>query len=288
MAVCCGLVIFAAVACGTARAGTAVPDGDQLATYVTNKFSTTLSGLRGEFTGTEPRKSSLSKFIRVDDFSSDGTITGVQVGQPPSRVSKNQGSRTAAQYLVSFHPAGSSVEFLQLGPAYASLAPTPWVALPYNQDDPDECNWAGQQDACEILQSVGDSLSQGHAAKNATSKLDGSVELTADVSLRTLLDDKLLVFEPDLMARIDETMKNQVIPARITLDSQGKLSQIDLIGTVVGNGHEVEVKMNYRIDGEPSANDLPQLPDPSQVTTLTDSSAVDTFYQGLHQINSGG
>jgi len=275
------------VGCGTARAGSAVPNGEQAATYVTDKFAKKLSGLRSEFTGKQARKSLLTKFVRVDNFSSDGTVTGVQIGQPPSRVSKNQGSRTASEYLISFHPGGSPFEYLQLGPAYSRLAPTPWVSLPYTLGDADECIWSGVQDACEILQSIGDSFTQGRTAKNASSKSDGSIELTAEVTLGTLLDNKLLTFEPELLQRIDDKMKSQTIPARVILDAESKLREIDLTGIVADNGHEVEVKMSFRIDGEPSTDDLPQIPDPSQVTTLSDKAAIDSFYEGLHQINSG-
>jgi hypothetical protein len=44
--------------------------------------------------------------------------------------------------------------------------------------------------------------------------------------------------------------------------------------------------MHYQLDGQPSENDLPKVPDPSQVTALPDQAAVDDFYNRMGQIQN--
>ncbi|WP_020668386.1 hypothetical protein [Amycolatopsis nigrescens] len=284
---CAGLLVATTTACGSAKAGSAVPDGDQAATYVSAKFAEKIEALGNDFSGNESRKSVLQRFARVDEKKSNSTISAVQFGRPPARFSKNHSNTNSADYLDSFHPANSEVEYLQLGPAYAALAPTPWVSMPYTAGNLNECFWEGQQDVCKMIQAVADSVNKGKAAKRANSRPDGSVELSAEVTLGAFLQNKVIVFPPSLLGLISDKMKTEVLPTRLILDPKGKLTEIEMTGKIADAGHEVEVRMHYKLDGEPTANDLPKLPDASQVTVLPDKAAVDDFYRRLGEIQGG-
>lgn len=276
-------VAFAATACAGARAGTAVPNGAEAAQYVSAKFSSTLDKLGDQFNGTDTRKSTLDTFARFDQKKINSTVTGIQLGRPPARVSKNHSNLDSNEYLDAYHPANSPVEYMLLGPVYASLAPTHWVSMPYTAGDLSECFWAGSQGTCKMLGAVQDSVEQGHA-KTAKSSPDGGVELTADVTVNAFLDNRVVVFPQSILDQIGSQMKAQLFQARIVIDGKGKLTEISLGGTVKGDGHELEINQHYLVGPPPTENDLPKVPDPAEVTVLPDSAAVDDFYARMGQI----
>ncbi|GHF88354.1 hypothetical protein FNH07_35445 [Amycolatopsis bartoniae] len=276
-------VMLLVSACSSAKAGTPVPNGAEAAAYVSAKFSATLDKLGDRFNGVDSRKSVLDTFARFDNRKINSTVTAVQLGRPPARLAKNHSNLDSNEYLDSYHPANSPVEYLLLGPVYASLAPTHWVSMPYTAGDLNECFWAGTQDVCKMLGAVSDSVDQGRA-KTASSKADGGVELTADVTLDAYLTNRVVVFPQDILDQIGADMKTKTLQARIVLDPAGKLTEIELGGTISGGGHELELRSHYRLDGTPTENDLPKIPDPSDVTVLADSAAVSDFYARMGEI----
>ncbi|WP_199434390.1 hypothetical protein [Qaidamihabitans albus] len=283
-----GAVLALAAGCAQGRAGTAVPDGDQAAEYVSAKFSATLDRLDDDLSANEPRKSVHDSFTRIDDKKSDHTLTAVQVGSPPSRLLKNHSNRDSEDYRDYFHPAGSDVEYTLLGPEYASLAPTPWVSEPYTAGGLGPCAWGGYITVCKMVGTVSQALKRGHAAKQAKSLEDGSVELTAEVTLRDFLDQRVVVFPDWALERITDKMRDGVIDTRIRLDPEGKLEAIEMTGLIKADGHEVEVNEHYQVLEPPTENDLPDEPPPDEVTALTTQAEVDDFYRRMDEITSSG
>ncbi|WP_236796685.1 hypothetical protein [Amycolatopsis sp. GM8] len=277
-----GLALLAS-GCGAAKAGSPVPNGAEAAAYVSAKFSSTLDKLSDQLNGTESKKTVQDTFARFDDKKINSTVSAVQLGRPPARLSKNHSNLDSNEFLDSFHPVNSPVEYMLLGPVYASLAPTHWVSMPYTAGDLNECFWAGAQGVCKMLGAVSDSVGQGRV-KGANSRPDGSVELTADVTLTAFLDNRVVVFPQSILDQISPAMKTQTLQARIVLDPQGRLTEIQLNGLIKGNGHELELNEHYRLDGTPTQNDLPKVPDPADVTVLPDSAAVSDFYARMGEI----
>lgn len=276
-------VALGATACAGAKAGTAVPNGAEAAQYVSAKFTSTLDKLGDQFNGTDARKSTLDTVARFDQRKINSTVTGIQLGRPPSRVSKNHSNLDSNEYLDTFHPANSPVEYTLLGPKYATLAPTHWVSQPYTAGDLSECYWAGAQGTCKMLGAVQDSVEQGHA-KTAKSTPDGGVELTADVTVPAFLDNRVVVFPQPLLDQIGPQLKAQVFQAKIVIDGKGKLTEMTLGGTIKGDGHELEVNQHYLVGATPTENDLPKMPDPADVTVLPDSAAVNDFYARMGEL----
>ncbi|QFU93935.1 hypothetical protein YIM_44005 [Amycolatopsis sp. YIM 10] len=273
-------------ACGQGKAGTAIADGDDAATYVSEKFAEQLGKLGDQFTGDRPRKSTLDRYARVDDKDSDSTITGIQLGKPPARLSTNRSKETPEEYLDSFHPAGSTVEYLKLGPVYASLAPTPWVSMPYNGDQYDECFWGGQQDVCKMVSAVTEATQspKARAAKSAKRLDDGTVELNADITLRLFLKHRVVVFPQNLIDLMSESMQEEPIPTKITIDAQGTIKAIEMNAKIAKDGHEVEIRMHYQHQGEPTERDLPEVPPEAEVTALKTDAEVNDFYDRMGEI----
>lgn len=279
------LLLFAG--CASARAGTPIPDGDEVAEYVSAKFAAALERLDEDIESDEPRKSVHESFMRIDDKKANNTITAIQVGSPPSRFFKNHSNRDSTDYRDYFLPAGSDVEYVLLGPEYSSLAQTPWVSLPYEDTGLGNCFWGGYATVCKMLASVSASMERGHAAKQAKSLADGSVELIAQVTLREFLDQRVVVLPEWALDRISDTMRDRPIDARILLGPNGQLRELEMTGLISADGHEVEINQHYRVQDPPTEHDLPEVPSPDEVTALTTQAQVDKFYDGMGAITSG-
>jgi len=281
------LAVVLTAGCGQGLKATAIPDGDAAAEYVTAKFSAQLDVLEKDFTGNEARKSKIDKFARIDDKKMDSTIEAFQVGRPPARLAKNHSNRNSNEFLDSYHPAGSPIEYLLLGPIYTPLAPTPWVSMPYKGGNYNACFWEGYQDVCKMLTVVSRSFEKGAAGRQAKSFPDGTVELTAEVPLQMVLDERVIAFPEDLLSRVTDEMKKEPLSSKIILDGAGKLRQLDMTGLVKGEGHELEIRTSYQVLGEPTESELPKIPDPAQVTNLVDEAAIADFYDRMGAIQDG-
>ncbi|MFF0148351.1 hypothetical protein [Amycolatopsis sulphurea] len=53
-----------------------------------------------------------------------------------------------------------------------------------------------------------------------------------------------------------------------------------------GDGHRLELRYDFRFTGPTTPRNLPTVPDPSQVTTLSDNGAKQDFYRRLSQLQS--
>ncbi|WP_019818520.1 hypothetical protein [Saccharomonospora saliphila] len=281
-----GLVLMLVTGCGGARAGRAVPDGEDVAEYVRDKFSATLERLDDDLTRSDPHQSRLRSFTRIDDRKADMTSTAIQFGDPPSRIHKNHSNRDSNDYRDYFHPGGSDVEYVLLGPVYAELAPTPWVSMPYDGAGLDVCYWSGYSTVCKMINAVARSLDNGHPDKKARSLRDGRVELTTKVSLRTFLDERIVIIPDWALEWIDEPMRNGFLDTRLVLSAEGRLQEIEMTGLISGEGHEIEVREHYQVLPAPTEHDVPAVPSADEVTELTTEEEVDEFYAGMQQITS--
>lgn len=281
-----GAVLMLIAGCTRGEVGTAIPDGDEVAEYVSAKFASTLDRLTDDILSNEPRKSIHNTFTRINDKKADYTITAIQAGSPPSRFFKNHSNRNSNDYRDFFRPAGSDVEYILLGPIYSDLAPTPWISKPYELSGLNNCFWGGYAPVCRMLETVNRSMQQGHAAKQAKSLEDGSIELTAEVTLREFLNQRVVVIPDWLLAEIDETMKDGLLDVRILLGPDKKLQEIEMTGLISVDEHEIEIKEHYRVQEPPTEDDLPEPPPPDQVTELTSDDQVDEFYDRMSEITS--
>nr|WP_298175954.1 hypothetical protein [Saccharomonospora sp.] len=266
--------------------GKPIPDGDDVAEYVSTKFSSTLERLADDLDDDEPHKSTLRSFMRVGELKSDTTVTAIQVGDPPNRFFKNHSNRYSSDYRDYFLPAGSDVEYVMLGPDYADLAPTPWVSLPYTAQDLGICFWGGYATVCKIFNAVNSSMQNDEMDKTAKSLADGSTELTIGVSLRTFLDERIVVLPDWLVEEIGEALLDKVIDTRLMLDPEGELKEIEMNGLLSANGNEVEIKQHYQVLETPSEHEIPAVPSSDEVTELITEEEVDAFYEGMAEITS--
>ncbi|QRP45353.1 hypothetical protein [Amycolatopsis sp. FDAARGOS 1241] len=278
--------VLLATACGHARAGTALPDGDQVSAYVGAKFEKAMPKLEDSILAARDVTNSFDAYFRFDEKSLKNTITSARAGSPESRVVHNRSQRNPDEIIDTFTPADGTLEYLYLGPEYKSLEPTSWVSMP----KPDAglvqpCVWGGVLSVCKMAQAVdGSYQADKKAVLGAKSTPDGSVELTVNVPFSQFLDKRVELLPPDLVAEVGPQLKKAVIPTTIKIKPDGSLDYFTMAAEFSGDGHNLELRYDFRFTGKATAADMPKLPDPSQVTNLPDDNAKQDFYRRLAQL----
>ncbi|MFI5606043.1 hypothetical protein [Amycolatopsis sp. NPDC051903] len=278
--------VLLATACGHARAGTALPDGDQASAYVGAKFEKAMPKLEDSILAARDVTNSFDAYFRFDEKSLKNTITSARAGSPESRVVHNRSQRNPDEIIDTFTPAEGTLEYLYLGPEYKSLEPTSWVSM----KKPDvglvqPCVWGGVLSVCAMAQSVDSSYkADKKAVRGAKSSPDGSIELTVNVPFSQFLDNRVEQLPADLLSEVGPELKKAVIPTTIKIKPDGSLDYFTMAAKFSGDGHNLELRYDFRFTGKATAADMPKLPDPSQVTNLPDDNAKQDFYRRLAQL----
>lgn len=267
--------------CTTEITGKGTADDTEAAEYVSEKFGDKLQNLSGSLHGEQPQKVRLQWQGRVDDSDSGATVHTVKVGSPPSYDITEQSIKDSDDTLETYHPAGSKVQYVRLGPRYESLAPTPWVSMPYEAWGSPQCAMKGYRMFCKMVNSIADATEKHDAAKKATTRSDGATELVAGVTLRDILANEIIAFPDDLLEVISDSMKNEQVRATVRLDPDGDPASVAMNGTVSGGEHEVEIHVKFEVLGSAAKDDMPGKPAKDDLTKLKDQDDVDDFYERM-------
>ena len=277
-----GTVLLAA-ACGQARAGTALPNGDAAADYVGAKFEQVMTKLEDNIVSARDVSNAIDVYFKFDDQWISATTTSSRTGSPESRVSRHHSLKHPDEFLDTFFPADGTVEYTYLGPAYKDLAPTPWVSMPKPEAGLNlPCNWEGVLPACKMADAAYESYkADKRAVRGAKSLGGGKTALTVNVPFSKFLDNRVEVLPQKLLDEVGPELKKSVIPTTITLNPDGSLVSFAMDAKLDGDGHKLEIRYGFRFTGKATAQDLPKVPDAAEVTVLPDKAAVDDFYRRL-------
>ncbi|WP_091293687.1 hypothetical protein [Amycolatopsis xylanica] len=281
------VLLLAAAGCGQAKAGTALPKGEDATAYVNAKFAGAMDKLDASLDRPNT-KTSHDAYIRLDDKWLHNIITASRQGSPESRVSRNRSEKNPDESLDTFIPAEGQVEYMHLGPVYKSLAPTAWVSMPKPANLGPLCAYSGVITACKMADTITRSVrADKRAVKGARSTPDGKTEVSVDVTLDAFLTSRVEVLPPSALDMIGPELRKQIIPTKFVVDADGKLSTISMEAKFEGGGHKMELKYDFRFLGPASPQDFPKIPDPADVTVLPDDAAVDDFYKRLGEVQGG-
>lgn len=281
------VLLALAAGCGQARAGTALPKGDDASDYVGGKFEQAMAKLTAKLKDTHDAASSVQDYFRLDEKFAQGTLTAARVGSPESRIVRNRGVRNPDEIIDTFTPAEGAVEYTFLGPAYRSLAPTAWVSTPKPEAGLlSPCSWPGLIRPCNMANAAYAAYrTDKRAVKNGRSTADGRTELTVDVTLGTFLDERVLLLPTKVGEKVGDALKKGVIPTVITLNPDGSPASFVMDAKLDGDGHKVELRFDFKFTGKATAQDLPKIPDPAQVTVL-DQAGADDFDRRVRELQA--
>jgi hypothetical protein len=279
-------------ACGQPKAGTALPRGEDAATYVTAKFESTLEKSSEKLDSHASLKTSVQSKFLIGGQGADATHLATQAGNPLGTLSQNHSNTDLNDRIDYLQPAGSPVEYVLLGPAYASLEPTPWVSMPAITGNFGACSTLIYLTACKMINAVVGATKKGAAVRSAKRLTDGTTVLQADITLQNFLDFRIIVADAETTAKMTPDMLQQQIHSSITFDTQAALQRIEMSAkfsskTKSGKDVDFDIKYAFQVIGPATSADIPNPPDASQVTALTSQAAVDDFNARKDKIQVG-
>lgn len=100
-----GAILALVSACGTAKAGTALPKGDDAADYVGGKFEQVIGKLGDAITDTRDVTNSLDAYFKFDDKWIHSTVTSARTGNPESRAVRHRSQKNPDEIIDTYTPA---------------------------------------------------------------------------------------------------------------------------------------------------------------------------------------
>src|SRR4051812_47995402 len=171
-------------ACGTAKAGTALPKGDDAADYVGGKFEQVIGKLGDAITDTRDVTNSLDAYFKFDDKWIHSVVTSARTGSPENRAVRHRSLKNPDEIIDTYTPADGAAEYTYLGPVYVQkgVSPTAWVSMPKSVAGVPACAWGGVLTPCRMAEStVAAYEADKRAVRGAKSLGDGKTALTVDV-----------------------------------------------------------------------------------------------------------
>jgi hypothetical protein len=272
-------------ACGQAKAGTALPKGDDAAEYVGAKFEQVIGKLGKSITDTRDVTNSLDAYFKFDDKWIHSVVTSARTGSPESRAVRHRSLKNPDEIIDTYTPADGAVEYTYLGPVYVQkgVSPTAWVSMPKAEGGlvlP--CAWGGVLTPCRMADSTVDAYqADKHAVRGAKSLGDGKTALTVDVPFEIFVKNRVEILPQSIVDQVGPELKKAAVPATITLNPDGSLASFVMEAKFAGDGHQLELKYEFRFTGTASLQDMPKLPDAAQITVVPDRAAMDDFYRRL-------
>jgi len=282
-----GALLALVSACGQAKAGTALPKGDDAAAYVGGKFEQVIGKLSDAITDTRDVTNSLDAYFKFDDKWIHSVVTSARTGSPENRAVRHRSLKNPDEIIDTYTPADGPVEYTYLGPMYVQkgVSPTAWVSMPKPEAGlilP--CAWGGVLTPCRMADStVAAYKADKRAVRGAKSLGEGKTALTVDVPFGIFVENRVEILPQSLVDQIGPELKKAAVPATITLNPDGSLVSFAMEAKFAGDGHRLELKYDFRFTGKASLQDMPKLPEASQITALADDAAKQEFYRRLSE-----
>ncbi|MEV4317570.1 hypothetical protein [Actinocrispum sp. NPDC049592] len=280
------LAALGLAACGQAVSGSPAPNPEAARQAADRTLDQGVAAM-GKYVQTSANfRGTVFRYATIDDKGSGSEVEVSRMGQPAAVMTKiHSTSHSGFDYDV-FHPAGSALDYVRLGPGYAKLAPTKWVSMAAFSASDFSCAMPGLQTLCKLTDTIDATRKAAPPGLSTETRRldDGGTDIETSITLKAFLDATVIPIPADITTRIDPDMTGKLIPVRLTLNSDGTFRRIEVNGAVLGKAGKVQLQVGYETKGPSASDDYPPVPQPAEVTALPDKAAVDDFWARLGQI----
>ena len=274
-------VVCLAVAAGCAQPTTGRPVADRAAAEqaTADAVKRGLDAFQDHFANFGDEHARVYNYLNYGDTKITTEHESFKVGDPPAILLKRRFS-TDGDWSQRVTPPESKVDYIELDEEHASLAPTPWVSVPSTfAEGFDTCFLLTAWAACNVDASIGQTTldAPDEQPSEARATEDG-FEVTTGALLGVMLEEGIVSVPEDQRDGLTERMLKTVVPVTIRLDRSMEFTGFVVRGTVTdGDATKLEIQLEYEVLGEAAESDIPEVPDPADVTAITDQAAVDEF-----------
>lgn len=271
----------------------AFADPVALSTYQQESFAAQLERMdaavdaRQPYTGDQPLNAKYNSYNHIglgeDDFGKEAQ--SVIVGQPPAFASEYASNREG-NTLNNYHPAGSEWIYFLLGERYASIAPTPWVAIPYSEPKGGDapytkayCDTPPLNYVCTIRGAIdvtANSNRAGDTQPHVSLSADGHTELRTQVTWDSLVNNPLasVTINEQTLAKLPDGIEDQLVPVRLWLDDRGFPIKGEINIAYGEDESKFQLQCGFEYLGPATDADFPE---PPSVIDLTQMDSDDFF-----------
>ncbi|MCE7005782.1 hypothetical protein LWC34_23560 [Kibdelosporangium philippinense] len=279
------LAVLLVAGCGQSVAGSPVPNSEAAKKSAERLYNQGISAISGYFTNVNNFRGSLFFYAAVNDRKSGSDIDVAMRGAPGEQYSlmTKHRSKTPPGYDYDvYSPAGSALDYVRLGKAYTSIAPTPWVSLPTISDGY-VCAISGLQTLCKLVDALRavDKAPPPGRITTASRLPDGRTEVRTEITLKAFIDNRVIGMPADVAGLIEPEMMSKLVPLKIMLSSDGALQGVEVKGAVQGTKSRVELEVGYEARGTAVPADFPPQPQAGDVTALPDETARSDFWKRM-------
>ena len=283
--------LVSAVLCVAVTAGCAQPTaGRPVADRATAEQATADAVKRGidafqdHFTNFGDEHARVYNYLNFGDTKITTEHESFKVGEPPSVLSKRRYS-SDGDWAETFTPPESTVDYIKLDEDHAFLAPTPYVSVPtFYPNGFETCLLLTAWAACNVDTSIGQTkLDAPDRQPSEARATEDGFEVTTGALLGVMLDEGIVSIPEEQRKDLTDPMRDTVVPVTIRLDQAMKFTGFEVRGTVTdGDAPKLEIQLEYEVLGEAQESDLPDVPDKSEITVITDKAALDQFWAKLN------
>ncbi|ONI73366.1 hypothetical protein ALI144C_46535 [Actinosynnema sp. ALI-1.44] len=255
--------------CGQSVTGVPTPNPEAARQAAADVYSTSVRAIEKYVDETRDFRGTIFFYAAVNERKSGSDVDVAMRGTPPALLTKSRSKTPPGYDYDIYHPSGDPLEYVRLGKAYTSIAPTEWVSMSASGTDLD-CAIVGLQTLCKIVAALGATDKASPPGRNTTGMRlpDGRTELRTEITLKTVVDNQVINFPADVVALIEPAMMNRLVAVNIVLNSDRTLLKAEVKGEVHGEKSKVQLEIGYDAKGPATPADFPAAPRPDQVTAL--------------------
>ncbi len=271
----------AATGCTRATAGTATPDR-AAADAITVKAG--ITAFQEHFADLGDEHAKVYNFLNYGDIQLTTEHESYKYGDPPITVLERRRDKESDSSAI-LHPPDDTMDYVRLDQRHASLAPTPWVAVPtLYQDGFQTCFLLTAWLACHLDNAISQTRLDAPDRQPARARETGDgVEVTTGALLGQMIDEGFIGIPTDRQDEITAQMRDQVVPVTIKLDRDMRFTGFEIRGTVDdGRTEPLELQIGYEVLGDSHPDDFPDKPVASDLTVITDQANADRFWDDFN------
>jgi hypothetical protein len=275
------VVLLTATACAQATAGQAAPN-QEAADKILVKDG--IKAFQDHFSNLGDEHAKVYNFLNYDDIQLTTEHESHKYGDPPVTVLERRRDKESDASAI-LHKPDDTVDYVRLDERHAYLAPTPWVSVPtLYLDGFETCYLLTAWLACHLDNAIAQTKVEARDRQPARSQrtADG-VEVTTGALLGLMLDEGIIGIPEERQAEISAQMRDQIVPVVIKLDSRMKFTGFEIRGKIDdGKSEPLELQVGYEVLGKSAPEDFPDTPASSDLTTITDETKADKFWEGFN------
>jgi hypothetical protein len=279
-----GAALCVAVAAGCAQPTAGQPVADQASAEkaTADLVARGLDAFQQHFVDLADEHARVYNYLNYGDVKITTEHESYLAGNPPSLLTKRRFSKDG-DWSETLWPSKSELDYVKLDDDHAFLAPTPWVTVPslYGDDTFQNCFVLTAWVACHLDTAIGQTKldAPDEQPSDARATEDG-FEVTTGALLGVMVKEGFISIPEEKRDGLTDRMLATVVPVVLRFDRSMGFRGFEIRDSITdGEETPLELQIEYEVVGKATRDDIPDEPEASEITAITDKAAVDAFWE---------